>query len=121
VDVGALHLPKLTQMIARSAQRYGLVVRDQTHHAIALFGENPSRSPGNAYQRYFRGRTPQELLARFPWDRAGTADAPLHHATVPPRVINLRHACLDGYLGGPITYVCAARSPHSGKGQVGEV
>jgi hypothetical protein len=69
LDVGALHLPKLTRMIALAAQRYGLVVRDLTHHAISLFGENPSQFPGNPYRRYFQGRTPQAVLANFPWDR----------------------------------------------------
>ena len=69
LDVGALQLPKLTRMIALAAQRYGFVVRDQTHNGISLFAENPSQFPGHPYQRYFRGRTPPELLARFPWDR----------------------------------------------------
>jgi hypothetical protein len=69
LDVGSLHLPKLTRMIARAAQRYGLVVRDQTHHAISLFGEVPTSSRTHAYQTYFSGKTPGQLLARFPWDR----------------------------------------------------
>lgn len=69
LDLTSLHLPKLTQMIALAAQRYGLVVRDQTHHAISLFGEVPTAGSANAYRPYYRGRTPGELLARFPWDR----------------------------------------------------
>ena len=69
LDLSSLHLPKLTQMIALAAQRYGLVVRDQTHHAISLFGEVPTAGSANAYRPYYRGRTPGELLARFPWDR----------------------------------------------------
>ena len=59
----------VTLMIARAAQRYGLVVRDQTHHGISLFGEVPTQAAGRAYQRYFAGRTPGEVLADFPWDR----------------------------------------------------
>jgi hypothetical protein len=69
LDLGDLHLPKLTRMIARASQRYGLVVRDQTGHAISLFAENPSQFRGDPYQRDFKGRRPQELLANFPWDR----------------------------------------------------
>jgi hypothetical protein len=69
LDVGELGLPKLTRIIARAAQRYGLVVRDQTGNGISLFGENPSQVRGEPYSKYFRGRTPQELLAGFPWDR----------------------------------------------------
>jgi hypothetical protein len=69
LDVASLHLPKLTAMIARAAQRYGLVVRDQTHHGISLFGEVPTGSGAAVYRRYYRGRSPGQLLAAFPWDR----------------------------------------------------
>jgi hypothetical protein len=69
LDLGALRLPRLTRMIAVAAQRYGLVVRDQTHHAISLFAENPSQFGGNPYETYFRGKNPQQILANFPWDR----------------------------------------------------
>ena len=40
----ALHLSRLTAVIARAAQRYALVVRDQTRHAVSLFGETPHNS-----------------------------------------------------------------------------
>ena len=43
--------PKLTRMIALAAQRYGLVVRDQTHHGISLFGEVPTQASGTTYRR----------------------------------------------------------------------
>ena len=69
LDVSALKLPKLTRMMALAAQRYGLVVRDQTGHGFSFFAENPSQFPGKPYERYLRGRTPQQLLAKFPWDR----------------------------------------------------
>jgi hypothetical protein len=69
LDVGSLHLPRMTRMIALAAQRYGLVVRDQTHNGISLFAENPEQFGRNPYDRYFRGRTPPQMLANFPWDR----------------------------------------------------
>jgi hypothetical protein len=69
VNVDNLRLPKLIRMIARAAQRYGMVVRDQTNRAISLFAQDPSQAPTDPYRRYFRGRTPNDLLARFPWDR----------------------------------------------------
>ena len=70
LNLAEFTLPRLTRMIAVAAQRYGLVVRDQTHHAISLFGEDyPSQLTGNPYRRYLLGRTPGELLAYFPWDR----------------------------------------------------
>ena len=80
--MSALHLPKLTRMIALAAQRYGFVVRDQTHHAVLLFGENPSPFRGHPYDRYFRGRTPVQLLANFPWDRLQVL--PMHLCTRAP-------------------------------------
>jgi hypothetical protein len=69
VDVRALKLPKLTEMIALAAQRHGLVVRDQTRRAFSLFVENPAPHGRDPYRKWFKGRTPQELLAGFPWDR----------------------------------------------------
>ena len=95
VDVSSLHLPKLTRMIALAAQRYGLVVRDQTHHGISLFGEVPTHAPGPAYRRYFRGRTPGAAAGQLPLGPPpGAADAPVHRGALPPKVIN-PHRALD--------------------------
>ena len=70
-------------MIARAAQRYGLVVRDQTHHGISLFGEVPTQAPGPRVSAgYFRGKTPGQLLANFPWDRLQVL--PMHLCTAAP-------------------------------------
>jgi hypothetical protein len=82
LDVASLHLPKLTQMIALAAQRYGLVVRDQTHHGTSLFGEVPTTPAVRAYKPYFRGRTPGQLLADFPWDHLQVLT--MHLCTVAP-------------------------------------
>ena len=49
LNLAALHLPRLTLMIARAAQEYGLIVRDQTHHAIGLYAENPLPLGKNPY------------------------------------------------------------------------
>jgi hypothetical protein len=68
VDVSRLHLPKLTRMIALAAQRYGLVVRDQTHNGISFFGEVRADAKHD-YEPFFQGRTPLQLLADFPWAR----------------------------------------------------
>ena len=82
LNLADLKLPRLTRMIAVATQRYGLVVRDQTHHAISLFGEDPSQRTGNPYRRYFLGRTPLELLANFPWDRLQVLE--MHLCTTAP-------------------------------------
>ena len=102
LDVGSLHLPKLARMIALAAQRYGLVVRDQTHQAISVFGEVPSQSGGNPYGRYFGGRTPQRAARQLPVGPAsGVADASLYGSALqsavrgPPAVLS-GHAGTEG-------------------------
>jgi hypothetical protein len=68
LDLSTLHLPRLTRMMAEAAQRYGLVVRDQTHKGISFFAQDPQGQP-NPYGRLFAKETPLQLLAKFPWDR----------------------------------------------------
>jgi hypothetical protein len=69
VDVPSLGLPRVAEMIALAAQRYGIVVRDQTHKGISLFAEDPRGQEPSPYDRLFANQTPLELLAKFPWDR----------------------------------------------------
>jgi hypothetical protein len=73
VDIDRLDLPPVGKTIARAAQRYGLVVRDQTHKGISLFAEDPAGQP-NPYAELFDGKTPLEILRRFPWDRLQVLD-----------------------------------------------
>jgi hypothetical protein len=82
LNLDELNLPRLTRMIAEAAQRYGLVVRDQTGHAISLFGEDPTPLKRNPYRRFFLDRTPLELLANFPWDRLQVLE--MHLCTAAP-------------------------------------
>jgi hypothetical protein len=75
LNLAALHLPPLTMMIAQAAQKYGMVVRDQTHAAIGLFAESPISLGTNPYYTSgapsrngpFEGQWPSALLATFPW------------------------------------------------------
>jgi hypothetical protein len=71
VNVNDLGLSKLGRLIARAAQRYGMVVRDQTHHGMSLWAEVASSGDGGAksFGTYLKGKTPGEVLAAFPWDR----------------------------------------------------
>jgi hypothetical protein len=69
LNLAALHLPRLTLMIAEAAQRYGLVLRD-TAGDITFYGQDPTPTGANPYvgpDGYFEGKTPQQLLASFPW------------------------------------------------------
>jgi hypothetical protein len=69
LDVRSLHLPPLVAMLAEAAQRYGIVVRDQTHKGISLFAEDPRAGQSSPYARLFAEQSPLDLLAKFPWDR----------------------------------------------------
>jgi len=69
LNLRQLKLPRLTRMIATAAQRYGLVVRDQTGQGISLFAEDRAPQGDDPYRRYFKGRTVSEVLGTFPWDR----------------------------------------------------
>jgi hypothetical protein len=68
-------------MIARAAQRYGMVVRDQTHHGTSLWAEVPT-GPSHGLSAYLKGKTPSEVLASFPWDRLQVLD--MHLCTAAP-------------------------------------
>jgi hypothetical protein len=71
LDLDTLNLPPITRMIARAAQRYGMIVRDQTGQAVGLFAENWTPYGANPYSgpTGLYGGTPSNLLLRaFPWD-----------------------------------------------------
>jgi hypothetical protein len=71
LDVNSLGLPPLTRLIAKAAQRYGIIVRDQTHNGISFYAEDPTQYGGGKLYHgshgFFDGMTPQQLLAGFPW------------------------------------------------------
>ena len=67
LDLKSLHLPRLVEMMAEAAQRYGIIVRDKTLHAIGFYAEDPTPLGTNPYTRLFDGKSPSELLASFPW------------------------------------------------------
>jgi hypothetical protein len=69
LKLGPLRLPRLTLMIAEAAQRYGIIVRD-TGANVAFYAQDPTPTGANPYagaDGYFEGKSPQRLLASFPW------------------------------------------------------
>ena len=44
-----MHLPKIVEMIALAAQRYGIIVRDQSHEDIGFFAEDPTQYGDEPY------------------------------------------------------------------------
>lgn len=72
LDINTLNLPPMARMMAVAAQRYGMIVRDQTGHAISLFAENPGSASPNPYIApggFFGGPNPTAVMKAFPWDR----------------------------------------------------
>lgn len=68
--LGRLHLPRMTAVMARAVQRYGMIVRDQTHAAVGFYAQDPLGSdPYGGPNGFFGGRLPTEFLAKFPWKR----------------------------------------------------
>jgi hypothetical protein len=82
LDIDALHLPPLTRMLAKSAQRYGMIVRDQTGHGITFFAENPTpyggADPYTTSSGFFEGPTPDAVMRAFPWDHVQLLKMDLH-------------------------------------------
>ena len=68
VDLEKLSMPRTVRVIARAAQRYGMIVRDKTSSAVGLYAEDPSQFPhSDPYPRLFGGQLPSVLLKSFPW------------------------------------------------------
>ena len=84
LDLAALHLPRLTLMIAEAAQRYGIFVRD--HARVVAFqaqepvsaATDPYTDTGSGSGGYFEGMSPRELLSSFPWDHLELLEMELH-------------------------------------------
>jgi hypothetical protein len=77
LDLASLHLPPLVLLIARAAQRYGIVVRD-TSGVVSFIGEDPLNGDFRVYRRLAQGVYPNKLLAKFPWSHLQMVKMDLH-------------------------------------------
>jgi hypothetical protein len=69
VDLQSLHLSPVALIMARAAQRYGVIVRDQST-TLTFYAQQPTPLSDNEYagaHGIFDGQDPQHLLAGFPW------------------------------------------------------
>jgi hypothetical protein len=80
LNIAAMRLPKFVEMMALAAQRYGIIVRDESHGDIGFFAEDPVPFEAG-------GRHPDPYYGVFR-DADGTPDR-LHGAPDP-------HALFDG-------------------------
>jgi hypothetical protein len=90
LNIDALTMTPLVRMMAKAAQRYGIVVRDRTWAANVFYTEEPrtgETSPARALLNY---QYPNTALAAFPWDRLQVVASP--SCTVTPCVVEPRAA-----------------------------
>lgn len=81
LNIAGLHLPHLTQMIAEAAQRYGIFVCLRGGPNIGFYGQDPTPTGTNPYTGptgYFEGKSPNELIAQFPWNHLQLLPMELH-------------------------------------------
>jgi len=90
LNIPALHLPPFVQMMADAAQKYGIIVRNQTHWDIGFWIEDPTVSIGtNPFYNNgapsstgpFQGMWPNQLLSHFPWSALQVLKMSLHDVT----------------------------------------
>jgi hypothetical protein len=80
LDIAALHLPRVTRMIAEAAQRYGIfIVAKGTNVAFSAQDPTPTGTePYGGVQGYFEGESATRLLASFPWSHLELLKMTLH-------------------------------------------
>jgi hypothetical protein len=81
LDLTKLVMPRMTRMMAVAAQRYGIVVTDQTGWAVGFRAEDNTPTGTDPYYGtggLFGGLYPNDLLASFPWDHLQLMKMDLH-------------------------------------------
>ena len=80
LDISSLGLSPEAAMIARAAQKYGLVLRDKAG-ATVFYGEDPTlfmsgtaTGAWNPYGMFFGGLSPSAIMGEFPWKRLQAID-----------------------------------------------
>jgi hypothetical protein len=70
LDLSKLDLPPVTRVLAEAAQRYGIIVRDVSHHSVGFYAEDPLPTGANPYagpDGLYDGLRPWSFLPQFPW------------------------------------------------------
>lgn len=72
LNIAGMNLPPLTRMIAEAAQRYGIIVRDQSG-CVCFYGEDPTPTGTDPYAApngfFGSERWVNNLLKAFPWEK----------------------------------------------------
>ncbi len=73
----------MIKAIALAVQRYGMIVRDKTGEAVALYAQAPTDGT-NPYARIFDSIPPYDLLKYFPWKHLEAVRMQLRRGTGAP-------------------------------------
>jgi hypothetical protein len=76
VNIAALHLSPLMTMIAEAAQKYGIVVRDQTYSSNVFYAEQPLPGQTSPVYQLLGGQSLSAAMASFPWSQLQVLAAP---------------------------------------------
>ncbi len=82
LDLAKLHLPRFTLLLARAAQRYGLIVHDRSS-LVTLWGEDPTQYRTDPYlgaKGFWGGESVTTLMEHFPWSHLQALPTTLHRA-----------------------------------------
>lgn len=71
LEIDRLDLPPMTEMMARAAQRYGVLVVN-TAETVAFVSEDPAGRTQDPYPKILDGLRPEEIAAAFPWEHLQT-------------------------------------------------
>ena len=80
LDLDSLNLPRITLMIARAAQRYGIIVNNGAAN-VAFYAQDSTPTGNDPYRGpdgYFEGSYPRKLLSSFPWSHLRLLKMDLH-------------------------------------------
>lgn len=81
VNLDAMTMTPLVRMIAKAAQRYGIVVRDRTFSSNVFYVQAPDPGSTSPTAALLDGTYANKALLAFPWDRLQVLDAPTCTAT----------------------------------------
>jgi hypothetical protein len=78
LDLSKLDMPPMTRAMAQAAQRYGIIVNNQTGNGLCFWAEDPTRYGINYRTDLFDGMYPTQYLRSFPWDHVQLLKMELH-------------------------------------------
>ena len=99
VDLDAMTMTPLVRMIAKAAQKYGIVIRDRTWSANVFYVESPEEGQTSPVGALLNGAWPDKALVAFPWDKLQVLDG--QSCTVSGSCIATPKAAIDVDTAAP--------------------